>query len=66
MRTDWYKRNGSEKDFLNADENGPHSPGPDGGGDPVPDRQGHHRLGLGDGGHRRGLGRRHEPALPGA
>jgi kynurenine formamidase len=28
MRTDWYKRNGSEKDFLNADENGPHSPGP--------------------------------------
>ena len=28
MRSDWYKRNGSEKDFLNADENGPHSPGP--------------------------------------
>ena len=28
MRTDWYKRNGSEKDFLNADANGPHSPGP--------------------------------------
>jgi kynurenine formamidase len=28
MRTDWYKRNGSEKDYLNADENGPHSPGP--------------------------------------
>jgi isatin hydrolase len=28
MRTDWYKRNGSEKDFLNADETGPHSPGP--------------------------------------
>jgi kynurenine formamidase len=28
MRTDWYKRNGSEQDFLNADENGPHSPGP--------------------------------------
>lgn len=28
MRTDWYKRNESEKDFLNANETGPHSPGP--------------------------------------
>jgi kynurenine formamidase len=28
MRTDWYKRGGSEKEFLNADEKGPHSPGP--------------------------------------
>ncbi|QDL92669.1 cyclase family protein [Paroceanicella profunda] len=28
MRTDWYKRNGSEERFLNADETGPHSPGP--------------------------------------
>ncbi|MCR4265655.1 cyclase family protein [Nitratireductor sp. ZSWI3] len=28
LRSDWYKRNGSEADFLNADENGPHSPGP--------------------------------------
>ncbi|MEL4377224.1 cyclase family protein [Brucella cytisi] len=28
MRTDWYKRNGSADTFLNADENGPHSPGP--------------------------------------
>lgn len=28
MRTDWYKRNGSVDTFLNADENGPHSPGP--------------------------------------
>lgn len=28
MRTDWYKRNGSEEAFLNMDENGPHSPGP--------------------------------------
>ena len=28
MRTDWYKRNGSEAEFLNADEKGPHSPGP--------------------------------------
>jgi kynurenine formamidase len=28
MRTDWYHRNGSEKEFLNADEKGPHSPGP--------------------------------------
>lgn len=28
MRTDWYKRNGSTEEFLNADENGPHSPGP--------------------------------------
>jgi kynurenine formamidase len=28
MRTDWYKRNGSEKEFLNADETGPHTPGP--------------------------------------
>jgi kynurenine formamidase len=28
MRTDWHKRNGSSKDFLNADESGPHSPGP--------------------------------------
>ena len=28
MRTDWDKRNGSEESFLNADENGPHSPGP--------------------------------------
>ncbi|MBP0614565.1 cyclase family protein [Jiella mangrovi] len=28
MRTDWHKRNGSEETFLNADETGPHSPGP--------------------------------------
>jgi kynurenine formamidase len=28
MRTDWDKRNNSEEKFLNADENGPHSPGP--------------------------------------
>ena len=28
MRTDWYKRNGSSETFLNADEKGPHSPGP--------------------------------------
>ncbi|MCG7507856.1 cyclase family protein [Mesorhizobium retamae] len=28
MRTDWYKRNGSEAEFLNSDESGPHSPGP--------------------------------------
>lgn len=28
MRTDWSKRNGSEAEFLNADETGPHTPGP--------------------------------------
>ena len=28
MRTDWYKRNASEAKFLNADDKGPHSPGP--------------------------------------
>jgi len=28
LRSDWYKRNGSTETFLNADENGPHSPGP--------------------------------------
>lgn len=28
MRTDWYKRNGSESEFLNANETGPHTPGP--------------------------------------
>ncbi|QPC86371.1 cyclase family protein [Mesorhizobium sp. NBSH29] len=28
MRTDWYKRNGSEAEFLNANETGPHAPGP--------------------------------------
>jgi isatin hydrolase len=28
MRTDWYKRNASEAEFLNADAQGPHSPGP--------------------------------------
>ncbi|WP_336070921.1 cyclase family protein [Nitratireductor rhodophyticola] len=28
LRSDWYKRNGSEERFLNADETGPHSPGP--------------------------------------
>lgn len=28
MRTDWDRRNHSEDAFLNADENGPHSPGP--------------------------------------
>jgi isatin hydrolase len=28
MRTDWYKRNASEAEFLNADDTGPHSPGP--------------------------------------
>jgi kynurenine formamidase len=28
MRTDWDKRAGDEAKFLNADKNGPHSPGP--------------------------------------
>ena len=28
LRTDWYKRNGSAETFLNADDKGPHSPGP--------------------------------------
>ena len=28
LRTDWYKRNGSEAKFLNANETGPHTPGP--------------------------------------
>ncbi|MEW5423411.1 cyclase family protein [Amorphus sp. 3PC139-8] len=28
MRTDWWPRNRSQDDFLNVDENGPHSPGP--------------------------------------
>jgi kynurenine formamidase len=28
MRTGWSKRNGSEAEFLNANETGPHSPGP--------------------------------------
>ena len=28
MRTDWCKRNGDEAAYLNADETGPHTPGP--------------------------------------
>ncbi len=28
MRTDWHTRAGDKAQFLNADENGPHSPGP--------------------------------------
>lgn len=28
MRTDWWPRNRSREEFLNVDENGPHSPGP--------------------------------------
>ena len=28
MRTDWHRRSHSEAEFLNMDENGPHSPGP--------------------------------------
>ncbi|MEM8856512.1 MAG: cyclase family protein, partial [Pseudomonadota bacterium] len=28
MRTDWHRRNHSEAEFLNANETGPHSPGP--------------------------------------
>ncbi|HXT09234.1 MAG TPA: cyclase family protein [Roseiarcus sp.] len=28
LRTDWYKRNATSETFLNADANGPHSPGP--------------------------------------
>jgi len=28
MRSDWYPRNTSTEAFLNADENGPHTPGP--------------------------------------
>jgi len=28
MRSDWYHRNGSTETFLNADDKGPHSPGP--------------------------------------
>ena len=64
LRTDWYKRNGSSETFLNADANGPHSPGPTRGGDHLSDLQGRDRLGLRDGRHRRRLGRRHEPAVP--
>ena len=37
---------------------------PHGGSRAVPDRQGHHRLGLGNRGHGRWLRRRHDPALP--
>jgi kynurenine formamidase len=28
MRSDWYHRNGSSQAFLNADDKGPHTPGP--------------------------------------
>ncbi len=28
LRSDWHKRNGTTETFLNADANGPHSPGP--------------------------------------
>ena len=28
LRSDWYHRNGSTETFLNADEKGPHTPGP--------------------------------------
>ena len=28
LRTDWHKRNGAAETFLNADDKGPHSPGP--------------------------------------
>jgi kynurenine formamidase len=28
LRTDWHKRNASAETFLNADDSGPHSPGP--------------------------------------
>ena len=37
---------------------------PDRRGDQISDLQGHDRLGLRDGRHRRRLGRRHEPAVP--
>ncbi|MEZ4613435.1 MAG: cyclase family protein [Caldilineaceae bacterium] len=64
LRTDWSKRTGRDE-FLNADENGPHSPGfhPD-----CVRFLAHERRagrGCGDGGHRRGAGGQLRSALPG-
>ena len=64
LRTDWYKRNASAETFLNADATGPHSPGPTAEAIEYLISKRHRRLGLGDGRHRRGLGRRHESAVP--
>ena len=66
LRTDWYKRNGSSETFLNADDKGPHSPGPTAEAIEYLSDEKHRRLGIGDGRHGCRFGRRHEPAVPGA
>ena len=66
MRTDWYKRNDSEAKFLNADDKGPHSPGPTAETIHYLICEGRHRLGIGDRRHRRRLGGRDGSAVPGA
>ena len=66
LRTDWYKRNGSTETFLNADDKGSAFAGADRGSDRISADEEHRRLGIGDGRHGCRLGRRHEPAVPGA
>ena len=50
-----------EAEFLNADETGPHTPGPTAEVIELPDRQGHRRLGQPVHRHRCRAGRRHGP-----
>ena len=59
MRTDWYKRNGSEAEFLNANETGPHSPGPTAEAIEYLISKGIIGWGTRDDRHRRRQGRRH-------
>ena len=66
LRSDWDSRAHDEQLFLNANETGPHTPGPTAEVIEYLIEQGHCRLGQPVHRHRCGAGRRHDPALPGA
>ena len=65
LRTGWAVHGGSQENVLNADQNGPHTPGPSAGGlQVVGGGARHHGFRGGDRGHRRGWGGCHGPGLP--
>jgi isatin hydrolase len=66
LRSDWDKRAHDEALFLNANDTGPHTPGPTAEVHRISDRQGRGGLGQPVHRHRCGAGGGHDPALPGA
>ena len=67
LRTGWSARGRDQETFLNADENGPHTPGPSAEAARwLAEERADHRLRGGDRRHRRRRRRRHGSGLPGA